>query len=837
MKSKNRSSKLKLALSAGLLAGTVATTSFSQDVHAQEVTQGQAQALHNEYVAAREEEDASQKLSEVKAQLVGLIEQAGGSELVAQLDVQALSESELDNVFTSFINYLAQETAEVETAETTSEEVETKEETVAEQPVAQPVQAEDKTEEKQEEKVAEEVVKEETTEEEAVEDEKADDEDPEVVAYRIRLQEEAAKEHARQAAEEKADDEDPEVVAYRIRLQEEAAKEHARQAAEEKAQREAEENGEKVEEKAEEETVVEEEEKAEASVRETEEAVAEPKEVALEEKTDSTEEKTEETKEADKQEEKVVPTKEEKQAPKEEKAVVKEDEKVTQPAKISKPAQLVNKVAQPAVKAPEVNTPSRQQAKAQAQKVVEARVEAKVEKKLAQGVVLSPEEFINLISAEVQRYADEYNIYASVMMAQAALQSGWGTSATAQAPNNNVMGITAGSNEQGVEYRTYENIVASLKDYAELIRNGVSWDKNFYSGAWRENAATYEEATKWLTGRYAIDPNYHLKLNELIKRYNLTRFDVQTSGQVSPSTESAIEKVVEKAAEKQAQGSAQLRSAKHAQRKQEASAKEEKGANKPAESKQKPAKPAKEEVIEPKETENKVKPAEKPQPQAKPEANQQSNAKSGKTYTVQPGDSLSGIASKTNSTVTQIVESNKGLDAGNLQVGQNIVTPAKEAAKPEQQVETPKPAAKPSTAQETQTNAQGWVRPTAGVVTSRYGWRSYPLNPSRRDFHMGVDISSGTNSPVVAAKAGTVTASNSGYNWGYGNYVDIDHGDGLMTRYAHLAPGWKASVGQKVAAGERIGTQGTTGASTGVHLHFEIHKNGKHTNPENYMKF
>ena len=827
MKSKNRSSKLKLALSAGLLAGTVATTSFSQDVHAQEVTQGQAQALHNEYVAAREEEDASQKLSEVKAQLVDLIEQAGGSELVAQLDVQALSESELDNVFTSFINYLAQETAEVETAETTSEEVETKEETVTEQPVAQPVQAEDKTEEK----VAAEVKEETAEKEEAVEDETAE----ETAETKEEVVEEA--EDQTEAKDKKADDEDPEVVAYRIRLQEEAAKEHARQAAEEKAQREAEENGEKVEEKSEEETVVEEEEKAEASVKETEEAVAEPKEVASEEKTDSTEEKTEETKEADKQEEKVVPAKEEKQAPKEEKAVVKEVEKVTQPAKISKPAQLVNKVAQPAVKAPEVNTPSRQQAKAQAQKVVEARVEAKVEKKLAQGVVLSPEEFINLISAEVQRYADEYNIYASVMMAQAALQSGWGTSATAQAPNNNVMGITAGSNEQGVEYRTYENIVASLKDYAELIRNGVSWDKNFYSGAWRENAATYEEATKWLTGRYAIDPNYHLKLNELIKRYNLTRFDVQTSGQVSPSTESAVEKAVEKAAEKQAQGSAQLRSARHAQRKQEAPAKEEKGASKPAESKQKPAKPAKEEVIEPKETEEKVKPAEKPQPQAKPEANQQSNAKSGKTYTVQPGDSLSGIASKTNSTVTQIVESNKGLDAGNLQVGQNIVTPAKEAAKPEQQVETPKPAAKPSTAQETQTNAQGWVRPTAGVVTSRYGWRSYPLNPSRRDFHMGVDISSGTNSPVVAAKAGTVTASNSGYNWGYGNYVDIDHGDGLMTRYAHLAPGWKASVGQKVAAGERIGTQGTTGASTGVHLHFEIHKNGKHTNPENYMKF
>ncbi|WP_347297565.1 peptidoglycan DD-metalloendopeptidase family protein [Dolosigranulum savutiense] len=826
MKSKNRSSKLKLALSAGLLAGTVATTSFSQDVHAQEVTQGQAQALHNEYVAAREEEDASQKLSEVKAQLVGLIEQAGGSELVAQLDVQALSESELDNVFTSFINYLAQETAEVETAETTSEveEVETKEETVAEQAVAQTVQAE----EKQEEKVTEEIKEETAEKEEVVEDEKVEETKEEEVVEETEDQTEAK--------DEKADDEDPEVVAYRIRIQEEAAKEHARQAAEEKAQREAEENGEKTEEKSEEETVAEEEEKAEASVKEAEEAVAEQENVASEEKTDSTEEKVEEAKEADKQEAKEEKV-EEKQAPKEEKPVVKEVKKAEQPTRISKPAQLVNKVAQPAAKTPEVNTPSRQQAKAQAQKVVEARVEAKIEKKLAKGVVLSQEEFINLISAEVQRYADEYNIYASVMMAQAALQSGWGTSATAQAPNNNVMGITAGSNERGVEYRTYENIVASLKDYAELIRNGVSWDKNFYSGAWRENAATYEEATKWLTGRYAIDPNYHLKLNELIKKYNLTRFDVQTSGQASPSTESAVEKAVEKAAEKQSNGSAQLRSAKQAQRKQEAPAKEEKGANKPAESKQKPAKPAKEEVIEPKETENKVKPAEKPQPQAKPEANQQSNAKSGKTYTVQPGDSLSGIASKTNSTVTQIVEANKGLDAGNLQVGQNIVTPAKEAAKPEQQVETPKPAAKPSTSPETPSNAQGWVRPTAGVVTSRYGWRSYPLDPSRRDFHTGVDISSGTNSPIVAAKSGTVVASNSGYNWGYGNYVDIDHGDGFMTRYAHLAPGWKASVGQKVAAGERIGTQGTTGASTGVHLHFEIHKNGKHTNPENYMKF
>ncbi|WP_347300060.1 peptidoglycan DD-metalloendopeptidase family protein [Dolosigranulum savutiense] len=830
MKSKNRSSKLKLALSAGLLAGTVATTSFSQDVHAQEVTQGQAQALHNEYVAAREEEDASQKLSEVKAQLVGLIEQAGGSELVAQLDVQALSESELDNVFTSFINYLAQETAEVETAEVETaetisevEEVETKEETVAEQAVAQTVQAE----EKQEGNVAEEIKEETAEKEEVVEDEKVEETKEEVVEET---------EDQTEAKDEKADDEDPEVVAYRIRIQEEAAKEHARQAAEEKAQREAEENGEKTEEKSEEETVAEEEEKAEVAVKEAEEAVAEQENVASEEKTDSTDKKVEEAKEADKQEAKEEKV-EEKQAPKEEKTVVKEVKKAEQPTQISKPAQLVNKVTQPAAKTPEVNTPSRQQAKAQAQKVVEARVEAKIEKKLAKGVVLSQEEFINLISAEVQRYADEYNIYASVMMAQAALQSGWGTSATAQAPNNNVMGITAGSNERGVEYRTYENIVASLKDYAELIRNGVSWDKNFYSGAWRENAATYEEATKWLTGRYAIDPNYHLKLNELIKKYNLTRFDVQTSGQASPSTESAVEKAVEKAAEKQSNGSAQLRSAKQAQRKQEAPAKEEKGANKPAESKQKPAKPAKEEVIEPKETENKVKPAEKPQPQAKPEANQQSNAKSGKTYTVQPGDSLSGIASKTNSTVTQIVEANKGLDAGNLQVGQNIVTPAKEAAKPEQQEETPKPAAKPSTSPETPSNAQGWVRPTAGVVTSRYGWRSYPLDPSRRDFHTGVDISSGTNSPIVAAKSGTVVASNSGYNWGYGNYVDIDHGDGFMTRYAHLAPGWKASVGQKVAAGERIGTQGTTGASTGVHLHFEIHKNGKHTNPENYMKF
>lgn len=106
-----------------------------------------------------------------------------------------------------------------------------------------------------------------------------------------------------------------------------------------------------------------------------------------------------------------------------------------------------------------------------------------------------------------------------------------------------------------------------------------------------------------------------------------------------------------------------------------------------------------------------------------------------------------------------------------------------------------------------------------------------PLRPK----HNGLDFATGRNTPSVkAAKGGKVVIARSGWNGGYGNYVKIDHGNGLETRYAHLS---KISVkeGQYVSAGTVIGNVGTTGNSTGNHLHFEVRKNGVPQNPRDYI--
>ena len=124
-------------------------------------------------------------------------------------------------------------------------------------------------------------------------------------------------------------------------------------------------------------------------------------------------------------------------------------------------------------------------------------------------------------------------------------------------------------------------------------------------------------------------------------------------------------------------------------------------------------------------------------------------------------------------------------------------------------------------------------------MTSGYGNRMHPVYGYMR-FHSGIDISAGYGQPVVASRAGTVLIVRNpveGQNWGgygYGNYVVVDHGDGYATLYAHLK-NTKVSVGQSVGAGELVGTIGSTGTSTGSHLHFEVMNNGSTTNPRNYV--
>ena len=101
-------------------------------------------------------------------------------------------------------------------------------------------------------------------------------------------------------------------------------------------------------------------------------------------------------------------------------------------------------------------------------------------------------------------------------------------------------------------------------------------------------------------------------------------------------------------------------------------------------------------------------------------------------------------------------------------------------------------------------------------------------------FHQGLDIANSLGTPIVAADGGKVIFA--GWNnYGYGNCVQIDHGNGLVTLYGHMLTTPMVSVGQTVSKGQQIGKMGSTGASTGSHLHFGVQKNGTWVNPVNYL--
>jgi len=122
-------------------------------------------------------------------------------------------------------------------------------------------------------------------------------------------------------------------------------------------------------------------------------------------------------------------------------------------------------------------------------------------------------------------------------------------------------------------------------------------------------------------------------------------------------------------------------------------------------------------------------------------------------------------------------------------------------------------------------------RPTGGPITSGFGSRFHPILKRRR-LHAGIDFGGGYGAPVYAAAEGTViSASTLG---GYGNTIIIDHGSGMSTVYAHLSKIHVRS-GSRVRRGQKIGAIGSTGLSTGPHLHFEIRRNGKAINPASYL--
>ena len=124
-----------------------------------------------------------------------------------------------------------------------------------------------------------------------------------------------------------------------------------------------------------------------------------------------------------------------------------------------------------------------------------------------------------------------------------------------------------------------------------------------------------------------------------------------------------------------------------------------------------------------------------------------------------------------------------------------------------------------------------WPCPGYSRVSSGYGNRVCPFHG--QEFHDGIDLAAASGTPILAFGPGTVTMS--GWNGGYGNYISIDHGGGLMSFYGHCSALY-VSKGATVKAGQKIAAVGTTGSSTGNHLHFGMHKNGSPVNPQSYVK-
>ena len=124
------------------------------------------------------------------------------------------------------------------------------------------------------------------------------------------------------------------------------------------------------------------------------------------------------------------------------------------------------------------------------------------------------------------------------------------------------------------------------------------------------------------------------------------------------------------------------------------------------------------------------------------------------------------------------------------------------------------------------------IMPTPGWLTSQFSRnRAHPLLHISRP-HEGIDVAAPAGAPIIAPASGVVTKV--GYETGYGNTLEIDHGNGIVTRYAHCSR-IDVRSGQRVTRGQRVAAVGSTGLATGPHLHYEIHINGKVVNPLTYV--
>lgn len=184
-------------------------------------------------------------------------------------------------------------------------------------------------------------------------------------------------------------------------------------------------------------------------------------------------------------------------------------------------------------------------------------------------------------------------------------------------------------------------------------------------------------------------------------------------------------------------------------------------------------------------------------------------------YTVEKGDTMESIAEKYSLAASHIKTVNEYY-----------------YDTPEQNTRLFIPGAKMDWVNRQEANGDLFIWPCAGYVTSPYGYRVAPFGGARQ-FHSGLDIGAPQGSAVKAAMAGRV--SQVGYDDSFGNYVLIAHHSGYRTFYGHMSV-VRVSAGAYVGLGERIGDVGSTGLSTGPHVHFTVYKNGLTVNPRSLMK-
>ena len=567
--------------------------------------------------------------------------------------------------------------------------------------------------------------------------------------------------------------------------------------------------------------------------------------------------------------------------------------------------------------------------------------------------VYSTNPFLNQIIPSATVIAAQNDLYASVMMAQAILESGWGTSTLSKAPNYNLFGIKGEYNGESInmetledsggqnyypinaEFRKYPSYAESLQDYANLLANGTSWNPTYYAGAWKSNAATYQDATAYLTGRYATDTAYSTKLNRIIAQYGLDQYDnyqpvvdeeieEPDAGNIDFETptetpelptvelpENTDENTDENTPEQETPGESaedsedtetpatpetpvQAGNAVHIvqsgdtlyaiAKKYGISLVDLLTLNKlnsntiyvgdrlvlpdsVAVEEDTPAENVDEETTTP------TTPTETPSnpttsgytvvagdtlykiatangltiselkslntltsdtiyvgqklllgkaTTTTPDTTENgSNSNTGQTttqsYTVKSGDTLWSIANANNMTVTALKTANS-LTSDAIYPGQVLKTTGTSAG-------TTAPTTGTNTGTMETTITGAFIKPASGYISSPFGYRTSPINGAL-EFHRGIDIAGSGN--ISAAQAGVVEVA--AYHYSYGNYVVINHGKingvTIKTLYAHMQSGLSVSVGQTVSQGQKIGVMGTTGSSTGVHLHFEVQENG-----------